>query len=578
MQTLSVDVLLVGVEDELQAVESATSVFRYLHTSVREAIAEPHEGHSTCEDTNASTQDIVALSVNVPTESKTWACHEGRTDVAVGLIPPPFFLGIGVEGCILSWFVEEDRNVETQSVGELEPVGHVPLVLSIEAQLSGSELGCPTWVARYLDVGLVVVEVAEERSVGLAGLGAEVIVLEVVVGLEIVATIEVLDEEVAELVELVVGSEGECVVSAKPCEVVLYGVDVLVKSISHRRIFVSDVHGSTVAAHSINGHTGEWSARGALVANTHVGSTCLVAEGWREPTLELGDERVGLRLEVVEMVKCVDGGDVALSKALLGSHKTPSNGELVEVVKVPVEFQTSLIALDIAACVSIFAVVGHALVGCQFLHLRKDVVGEVGRHLRALGAKCILVGILLVGALVVGKEEEFVFHDGTAQREAEEIFLFILVRVRIGTVGVLIVLTHKLLIVAIAICATMEVVGTALGDGVDGTSRETSLTNVIGSHVDLNLLYGLHTDGLGSCLTAIATARGETEDVVVHGTVDLERVVAVVGSGKRHRARHSVGGDLGIQTRDVGNAMTHGRHVVNHLRADALGGSCLRGV
>ena len=124
----------------------------------------------------------------------------------------------------------------------------------------------------------------------------------------------------------------------------------------------------------------------------------------------------------------------------------------------------------------------------------------------------------------------------------------------------------------------MEVVGTALGDGVDGTSRETSLTNVIGSHVDLNLLYGLHTDGLGSCLTAIATARGETEDVVVHGTVDLERVVAVVGSGKRHRARHSVGGDLGIQTRDVGNAMTHGRHVVNHLRADALGGSCLRGI
>ena len=107
---------------------------------------------------------------------------------------------------------------------------------------------------------MVVVEVAEERSIGLAGLGAEIIVLEVVVGLEIVATIEVLDEEVAELVELVVGSEGERVVSAKPCEVVFYGVDVLVKSISHRRIFVSNVHGSTVAAHSINGHAREWSA------------------------------------------------------------------------------------------------------------------------------------------------------------------------------------------------------------------------------------------------------------------------------------------------------------------------------
>ena len=96
--------------------------------------------------------------------------------------------------------------------------------------------------------------------------------------------------------------------------------------------------------------------------------------------MQLGDERVGLRLKVVEVVERVDGSDIALSEALLGTHKAPAHGELVEVVEVPVELQSGLVALDISASVGVFAVVCDTLVGSHLLHFSKDVVGEVGGH------------------------------------------------------------------------------------------------------------------------------------------------------------------------------------------------------
>ena len=139
-------------------------------------------------------------------------------------------------------------------------------------------------------------------------------------------------------------------------------------------------------------------------------------------------------------------------------------------------------------------------------------------------------------------------------------------------------LAHELLVVAVAIGAAVEVVSSALSDSVDGTTGETALTHVVGSNIDLDLLDGLHTDGLCSGLAAIAAVGGKSEDVVVHGTVNLERVVTVVGSGERHRTGHAVGRDLRIHTRDVGNAVADRRHVVNHLCVDALRGSGLRGI
>ena len=90
----------------------------------------------------------------------------------------------------------------------------------------------------------------------------------------------------------------------------------------------------------------------------------------------------------------------------------------------------------------------------------------------------------------------------------------------------------KILVVAIAIERTVELVGTTLGDGVDSTSRKAALAHVKGGDVHLNLLNGFHRHGLGSGLSAVGARTGKTEYIVVGSTVDEELIVAIIGTGK----------------------------------------------
>ena len=110
----------------------------------------------------------------------------------------------------------------------------------------------------------------------------------------------------------------------------------------------------------------------------------------------------------------------------------------------------------------------------------------------------------------------------------------------------------------------MELVGTALGDGVDGTTGESALAYVERSHGNLNLLDGLHRYRLSTCLTTIVTAGCQTEDVIVCGTVNHEVVVAVVDTGERHVA--GIGnGELWVQSSHVSDTVGNARHVVDLL-------------
>ena len=123
----------------------------------------------------------------------------------------------------------------------------------------------------------------------------------------------------------------------------------------------------------------------------------------------------------------------------------------------------------------------------------------------------------------------------------------------------------------------MELVRTALRDGVDGTAGESALANVERSDIHLNLLNRFHRNGLCTSLTAIASARSQTEHVVVHRTVNLERVVTVVHTGKRHHT--AVGhGQLRIETCHIGNTVCDGRHVVDLLRVDTHCRTSLGGI
>ena len=84
------------------------------------------------------------------------------------------------------------------------------------------------------------------------------------------------------------------------------------------------------------------------------------------------------------------------------------------------------------------------------------------------------------------------------------------------------------LICIIGVGRCTERVGTRFGNGVDTTTGEATLTNVKRRSYDLNLLNGIHGDGIRAGLGTVCAAAGQTEYIVGNHTVNLERVVTVV--------------------------------------------------
>ena len=123
----------------------------------------------------------------------------------------------------------------------------------------------------------------------------------------------------------------------------------------------------------------------------------------------------------------------------------------------------------------------------------------------------------------------------------------------------------------------MEHIRSALGNGIDGTARETALTDIKGSNVHLDLLDRLHGNRLGTGLTAVGTVGSKAEDIVVGSTVYHEGVVTVACSGKRHGTVVG-GGQLRIEPCHIGNTVGNARHISNLLGAEARRCTRLRSV
>ena len=129
---------------------------------------------------------------------------------------------------------------------------------------------------------------------------------------------------------------------------------------------------------------------------------------------------------------------------------------------------------------------------------------------------------------VRGKEEQFVFHDRSTEREAVSLCCLI---------GELHLLVQELVVAAIQVLVgviskggSSEFVGTRLCNGIDCTTRESTLANVERRHGDLDLVDGVERNGVGARLATVGAAGSETKHIVGHHTVNLERVVAVVGA------------------------------------------------
>ena len=102
--------------------------------------------------------------------------------------------------------------------------------MRIESELSGCKWTLPSGVASDVDVGhseSVALKIVVVRVYGAGHIVVVVFVEMRQVG-KLIASVDVLNEEVGKFIELVVGSEGESMVAAEPCDIVFDGEDILV--------------------------------------------------------------------------------------------------------------------------------------------------------------------------------------------------------------------------------------------------------------------------------------------------------------------------------------------------------------
>ena len=110
---------------------------------------------------------------------------------------------------------------------------NLPPVLNVETELTCTECRIPAFCACYRLNALSIAETVD--------LACE----EVIRVLIHICSVEILTEEVAEFIQLIVCADCNLVILKSPREVVCEGIDVLIKAVSHRRALVSNAQSAT---------------------------------------------------------------------------------------------------------------------------------------------------------------------------------------------------------------------------------------------------------------------------------------------------------------------------------------------
>ena len=462
--------------------------------------------------------------VGVPTETKAGREQGLSAGHLADLGIPALLIGILVELDIVGGTSVHEREVNAQTIGELQVAVHFKLVLQVQTQLTGLDDGSPAQVA-ISDGG---VGALEHKLVG-------GVVHEVVQRVVNPLTGDRLDEQVAHLEELVVGSQGDGVTTLVPRQVVFQQIHVLIQEVGTRAILSTDVDGDIAASVVLVGHVLDPEQRTlirhvAAVADAVVASAEFVVNARADVAVQLSHKRVGDVVEAIARVVEVVAGGTGAPLVVVGVAVLVAQSQLVVVVDVPVDAgqQVEGIALHVAAAIALLD--ARKLVVLVGNLLDSGFAQVVARH-----AGIEAGGIALVVVFQVEEEEELVLGNGTTDvtTDGGSVLLCELI-LDVTTSGI--VAAVEVLVVVISVESGVEVVGTLLGDSVDTTAGETTLAHVEGSDHHLNLLDSVHRDGVGASLSAIGARSSQTEHVVTHSTINLETVVAVVAAGKRDTA------------------------------------------
>ena len=371
-------------------------------------------------------------------------------------------------------------------------------------------------------------------------------------------------------------TERDGVVTLVPRKVVGNGKDILIELVCIRAILVTEIYGGLavrvvrrIAYRDRHGGSAVGSGCLTRVTNAGVTYTQLVRNRVADARLQLGYQRMGLVTLIIAGI--VEVVRARRSVVLVGRSAAivVAQHHLVVIVDVPVQSH-NVGRPDLGR---VLAEAG-SVVTRKFLVLLADLVELIHRN-EAVDVVLIIhrSGSLVLVILATHEEEELVLHQRAAEGETVGLSALLGILLARGT------LTHEVVVTEVGVGRTAERVGTRLGYGVDTAARETALANVIGGDYNLNLLDGLHRDGVGRGLTAVGSRRGKAEDVVRNRTVDLERVVTVVGTGERDTARRALRRACQRrQTCHVGNAAVDGGDILNHAAREVHCGTRLVGI
>ncbi len=574
------------------------------HVGVTHSRYQPYERQTTYEVARTTTQNQLTVASDVPVETYTRrhsqtcvghlvgrvVCRVALVSIGFGCVVVDFSVGCTILQIVVSLVeVATQRRIvghlETQTSGQLEVLVQVQLILQIEGILLVVHLRL-----ELLQVGCIGVHYTESRSL--------VATHEVLHRIEYVITVTALHETVDSVLVLVLQTEDETVDTEIPVQLVGDDVRCNLASVTCGEGVGTERHVASAVLQNIDSreYTALVFTRLVLIG---VGVTQGVGQTTVKPTrVQLSSHRgevtqgvVTAALEVHSVVRCttltcrdaistrVDSRSVERRyrrrrrRRVLRVGSRETEVQVVIFVDVPIQTSQNLVTrgLNRVVCItSRIVVVGvdqevaHGLqIGYRrTLHtIRTKSVAILTRDRAWAGCHVIFV-------LTIDEEEELVLDDRTT--EANTIGVGVCILDVEGIVTGLVATQGAVLEEGVGRSA--ELVVTRTGHSVDGTTRKTTLTNIVGGYGHRNLLQCIERDRRTTGRQVLT----DTEGVVERSTIDRHIRLTVVTTtdsktvgGRRRLRRH---------THDVVHASRDGRCSGNTVARYAGDGTCTLGV